>query len=134
MNNQGLKLTSIQLLYRTEVSLIDRLSEKIITKSHNIVEQTKNPLLHAEIVAINQSCQILSSKNLSDCDMYVTLEPCTTCTSTISFARIGHYFMQQVIKNKVALKMELDSSIAIPVFIALKYITFRLKLTLHFFI
>ena len=72
--------------------IIDRLSQKIITKSHNIVEQTKNPLLHAEIVAINQSCQILSSKNLSDCDMYVTLEPCAMCAGAISFARIGRLF------------------------------------------
>ncbi len=72
--------------------IVNRISNKVISKAHNIVEQTKNPLLHAEIVAINQSCQILSSKNLSDCDMYVTLEPCTMCSAAISFARIGRLF------------------------------------------
>ncbi|WP_341752338.1 MULTISPECIES: nucleoside deaminase [unclassified Candidatus Tisiphia] len=72
--------------------IVNRISNKVIAKAHNIVEQTKNPLLHAEIVAINQSCQILSSKNLSDCDMYVTLEPCTMCAAAISFARIGRLF------------------------------------------
>lgn len=72
--------------------IVNRISNKVISKAHNIVEQTKNPLLHAEIVAINQSCQILSSKNLSDCDMYVTLEPCTMCAAAISFARIGRLF------------------------------------------
>lgn len=72
--------------------IVNRVSNKVISKTHNIVEQTKNPLLHAEIVAINQSCQILSSKNLSDCDMYVTLEPCTMCATAISFARIGRLF------------------------------------------
>lgn len=72
--------------------IVNRISNKVISKAHNIVEQTKNPLLHAEIIAINQSCQILSSKNLSDCDMYVTLEPCTMCAAAISFARIGRLF------------------------------------------
>lgn len=72
--------------------IVNRVSNKVILKAHNIVEQTKNPLLHAEIVAINQSCQILSNKNLSDCDMYVTLEPCTMCATAISFARIGRLF------------------------------------------
>ncbi len=40
--------------------IVNRITNKVIAKAHNIVEQTKNPVLHAEIVAINQSCQILS--------------------------------------------------------------------------
>ncbi len=72
--------------------IVDRTSNKVISKTHNIVEQTKNPILHAEIVAINQSCQILSSKNLSNCDIYVTIEPCTMCAAAISFARIDRLF------------------------------------------
>ncbi|WP_341759113.1 nucleoside deaminase [Candidatus Tisiphia endosymbiont of Ptychoptera albimana] len=72
--------------------IVNRITNKVIAKAHNIVEQTKNPVLHAEIVAINQSCQILASKNLSDCDMYVTLEPCVMCSGAISFARIGRLF------------------------------------------
>lgn len=72
--------------------IVNRISNKVIAKAHNIVEKTKNPVLHAEIVAINQSCQILASKNLSDCDIYVTLEPCAMCSAAISFARIGRLF------------------------------------------
>ncbi len=72
--------------------IVNRVSNKVIAKTHNIVEQVNNPILHAEIVAINQSCQILASKNLSDCDMYVTLEPCAMCSAAISFARMGRLF------------------------------------------
>ncbi len=74
------------------VVIVNRKSNEIISKTHNLVEQQKNPLLHAEIVAISQSSKILSSKNLSNCDMYVTLEPCSMCTAAISFARIGRLF------------------------------------------
>ncbi|WP_425363503.1 nucleoside deaminase [Candidatus Tisiphia endosymbiont of Hybos culiciformis] len=72
--------------------IVNRITSKVIAKAYNIVEQIKNPILHAEIVTINQSCQILASKNLSDCDMYVTLEPCAMCSAAISFARIGRLF------------------------------------------
>ncbi|WP_341764694.1 nucleoside deaminase [Candidatus Tisiphia endosymbiont of Beris chalybata] len=72
--------------------LVDRISHKVIVRTHNMVEQARNSLLHAEIVAINQACQLLSSKNLSQYDMYVTLEPCTMCAAAIALARIGRLF------------------------------------------
>lgn len=72
--------------------IVHRTTNKIIAKAHNLVEQQKNPLLHAEIVAINQSSKMLFSKNLSDYDMYVTLEPCTMCSCAIAFSRIGRLF------------------------------------------
>lgn len=72
--------------------IVHRATNEIITKSHNLVEQQKNPLFHAEIIAINQSCNILSSKNLSDYDIYVTLEPCAMCSAAIAFSRVGRLF------------------------------------------
>lgn len=61
---------------------------KIISKAHNLVEQKNNPNFHAEILAINIACDIIGSKNLSDYNLYVTLEPCTMCASAIANARI----------------------------------------------
>jgi cytosine deaminase len=72
--------------------IIDNQNHQIIARGYNLVEQMNNPTLHAEIVVINKACQILSSKNLSNCDIYVTLEPCAMCAAAISFARIKRLF------------------------------------------
>jgi len=72
--------------------IVRRKDSKIIATSHNLVQQQKNPLLHAEIIAINNACKKLDNKNLSDCDIYVTLEPCTMCASAISSARFGRLY------------------------------------------
>ncbi len=65
---------------------------KIIARGENRVQKSKNPTLHAEIVAINRACKKLGSKFLDDCDLYVTLEPCAMCATAISFARIKNVY------------------------------------------
>ena len=72
--------------------IVSRASGEVIARSHNQCEMDQNPNLHAEILAINQACSILNSKNLSGFDMYVTLEPCTMCASAISNARLGRLY------------------------------------------
>lgn len=65
---------------------------KIIARGENRVQKSKNPTLHAEIVAINKACKKLNSKFLDGCDIYVTLEPCSMCATAISFARIQNIY------------------------------------------
>ena len=65
---------------------------KIIARGENRVQKSKNPTLHAEIVAINKACKKLNAKFLDDCDLYVTLEPCAMCATAISFARIRNIY------------------------------------------
>ena len=65
---------------------------KIIARGENRVQKSKNPTLHAEIVAINRACKKLNQKFLDDCDIYVTLEPCAMCATAISFARIKNIY------------------------------------------
>ena len=65
---------------------------KIIARGENKVQQSLNPTLHAEIVAINRACKKLGTKFLDDCDIYVTLEPCAMCATAISFARIKNIY------------------------------------------
>lgn len=62
--------------------------KKIIACGQNRSEKENNPLCHAEIEAINNAVKSLSSKRLSDCEMYVTLEPCPMCAGAISNAHI----------------------------------------------
>ena len=65
---------------------------KIIARGENRVQKSKNPTLHAEIVAINKACKKLGVKFLDECDLYVTLEPCSMCATAISFARIKNIY------------------------------------------
>lgn len=67
-------------------------NNKIIARGENRVQKSKNPTLHAEIVAINKACKKLNAKFLDDCDLYVTLEPCAMCATAISFARIKNIY------------------------------------------
>lgn len=72
--------------------IVDREEDKIIAVAHNLMQQENNPNFHAEILAINIACSKMDNKNLSNCDVYVTLEPCTMCASAISNARIGRLY------------------------------------------
>lgn len=60
---------------------------KVVAKAHNMREQTKNALAHAEIAAIYKACRKLKSWRLTDCDIYITLEPCPMCAGAIMNSR-----------------------------------------------
>lgn len=64
----------------------------VIARGENLVQRKKNPTLHAEIVAINRATRKLGEKFLTDCDIYVSLEPCAMCATAISFARIRNIY------------------------------------------
>jgi tRNA(Arg) A34 adenosine deaminase TadA len=69
---------------------------KIIARGENLVQRKQNPTLHAEIVAINRACKKLGTKFLDDCDIYVSLEPCSMCATAISFARIRNVYFAAI--------------------------------------
>lgn len=62
---------------------------KIIAEGQNKREKDNNSLLHAEIEAINEACRYKNSKYLTDCTLFVTLEPCPMCAGAIINSRIG---------------------------------------------
>jgi tRNA(adenine34) deaminase len=51
-----------------------------------------DPTAHAEMLAIQQAARVLGGERLTDCDLYVTLEPCAMCAGAISFARIRRLY------------------------------------------
>lgn len=61
---------------------------EVIAKSHNLKESQKNATFHAEILAIQETSRILGRWRLSDCQLYVTLEPCLMCAGAIVQARL----------------------------------------------
>ncbi|MDA8118389.1 MAG: nucleoside deaminase [Actinomycetota bacterium] len=66
---------------------------EIIARAHNLRETDRNPLAHAEILAIGAAAQMVGAWRLSDCEIYCTLEPCPMCAGAIVAARMrGLYF------------------------------------------
>ena len=66
---------------------------KIIAKGHNLKENSKNAVYHAEILAIEEASKVLDSWRLTDCEMYVTLEPCPMCAGAIINSRIKKLYI-----------------------------------------
>jgi tRNA(adenine34) deaminase len=65
---------------------------RIIARGGNRTREWHDPTAHAEIVVIRDACAALQSERLIECDLYVTLEPCTLCAAAISFARIRRLY------------------------------------------
>ena len=65
---------------------------KVISRAHNLREQRKNALYHAEVLAVSRACRKLKSWRLTGCDMYVTLEPCAMCAGAVLQARISNLY------------------------------------------
>ena len=61
---------------------------ELISSGHNRLISLNDPTAHAEVVAIRDACKRLKTHMLSDCVIYVTLEPCALCTKAIMLARM----------------------------------------------
>lgn len=64
----------------------------VIAAAGNQTLGDKDPTAHAEIVALRQAAHELQTERLTDCDLYVTLEPCAMCAGAISHARIRRLY------------------------------------------
>ncbi|MBF0503677.1 MAG: nucleoside deaminase [Candidatus Omnitrophica bacterium] len=62
---------------------------KIIARAHNQIEMLKDPTAHAEMIAITQATNYLSSKWLQECSLFVTIEPCSMCAGALVLARMS---------------------------------------------
>jgi tRNA(adenine34) deaminase len=64
----------------------------VLARAGNRTLDDKDPTAHAELLAIRQASAMLGTERLTDCDLYVTLEPCTMCAAAMSFARIRRLY------------------------------------------
>ncbi|HXI33024.1 MAG TPA: tRNA adenosine(34) deaminase TadA [Gemmatimonadales bacterium] len=60
-----------------------------IAEGHNETVAQNNPTAHAEFLAIRRALAALDTDRLSDCTLYVTLEPCAQCAGAIVLAKVG---------------------------------------------
>jgi tRNA(adenine34) deaminase len=68
------------------------LNNRVIATAGNRTLTDRDPTAHAEILAIRQATAAVGSERLIDCDLYVTLEPCTMCAGAVSLARIRRLY------------------------------------------
>jgi tRNA(adenine34) deaminase len=64
----------------------------VIARAGNRTIADRDPTAHAELIAIRAASAALGSERLTDCDLYVTLEPCAMCAAAMSFARIRRLY------------------------------------------
>ena len=62
---------------------------RVVSVAYNKTRTHHDPSAHAEILAIREACKIFGTQRIPNCDLYVTLEPCTMCAGAISFARVN---------------------------------------------
>lgn len=72
----------------TPIGAVIVYNDEIIATGYNKRNSTKNPLAHAEIIAINQAANYMGDWRLENCQMYITLEPCPMCAGAIVQSRI----------------------------------------------
>ncbi len=75
------------------VGAIITFNNEVIAAGHNLNRKLKNPTRHAEIIAIENACQVIKNERLEECNLYVTKEPCAMCAGAIIHARIKRLFI-----------------------------------------
>jgi tRNA(adenine34) deaminase len=64
----------------------------VVARAGNRTLRDHDPTAHAEMLAIRAAAAALGAERLTDCDLYVTLEPCAMCATAISFARVRRLY------------------------------------------
>ena len=62
---------------------------RVIARAHNLTEMLNDVTAHAEMQAITAAASNLGGKYLTDCTLYVTVEPCPMCAGAIAWAQMG---------------------------------------------
>ena len=75
-------------------------NEMIIARGHNLTETLKDPTAHAEMQAITSATNWLGGKYLTDCTIYVTLEPCGMCAGAIGWSQASKLVFGATDENK----------------------------------
>ncbi|MBQ9185644.1 MAG: nucleoside deaminase [Bacteroidales bacterium] len=62
---------------------------RIIGRGHNMTERLTDPTAHAEMIAITAATEAIGGKYLTDCTLYVTVEPCPMCAGALNWSQIS---------------------------------------------
>ncbi len=62
---------------------------RIIGRGHNMTEKLHDTTAHAEMLAVTAATEAIGGKYLTDCTLYVTVEPCPMCAGALNWAQVG---------------------------------------------
>lgn len=79
---------------------------QIIAKAHNQTQQLNDVTAHAEMLAYTSATQYLGAKYLTDCTLYVTLEPCVMCAGALAWSQIPNIVFGAHDEKRGALRVE----------------------------
>ena len=65
---------------------------EVVAEAHNSPRDDRDPTAHAELLAIRRAAAALGQERLSDCELWVTLEPCSMCAGAIVHARLAKLY------------------------------------------
>ena len=82
-------------------------NKKIIAKAFNLREKRHDITAHAEVLALKKASKTLKRWNLSDCELYVTLKPCSMCESILKQSRIKNVYY---LCEKLSFKKEFEKT------------------------
>ncbi|MDN4495422.1 tRNA adenosine(34) deaminase TadA [Ureibacillus aquaedulcis] len=77
-----------QALGEVPIGAVIVYKDEIIGRAHNLRETSQNAVTHAELMAIQQACEVIGSWRLEETTLYVTLEPCPMCAGAILQSRV----------------------------------------------
>ena len=72
--------------------VVEAKSGAVLARAGNRVEELRDPTAHAEMLALRAAAERQGAPRLTDCDLYVTLEPCPMCAAAVSFARVRRLY------------------------------------------
>lgn len=82
---------------------------QIIARAHNLTEQLTDVTAHAEMQAITAAANYLGGKYLTDCTLYVTVEPCVMCAGALGWSQIGRVVFGARDEKRGFQKLALDA-------------------------
>ena len=62
---------------------------RVIVRGHNMTERLHDPTAHAEMIALTAATEALGGKYLTDCTLFVTVEPCPMCAAALNWAQVS---------------------------------------------
>jgi tRNA(adenine34) deaminase len=94
MNNRGMAAALEQARLAASqdevpIGAVVMRGDAVIAEAHNETVRRRNPTLHAEMLAIERALEVLHTDRLTDCTLYVTIEPCAQCAGAIVLAKVG---------------------------------------------
>lgn len=72
--------------------IVDTATGEVLARAGNRTLELSDPTAHAEMLALREAAAAVGAARITDCDLYVTLEPCPMCAQAISFARIRRLY------------------------------------------